>query len=404
MPALLRAKHTTGKGWAIVGVLFSIASALLAGADLLTQAMQVPATGLAPGRLLFALAVCLLGIALSCVWSGRLLAGSHARVRDAAPLLNEHTSFAAAADRVSAHDRYGQPATLYSTEEVSIQHGSPGVPIASDPLFGFAQPTVGERCFVLPREGEPLVECQDRYALNAARGCYAVADGVSGSFLPGPWASITAQRFVERVEAFSEKEAFQHWLHECCAEWQAWMQQRWVPAMNSLRQLQGEQPGDWNEEIVKGAQTTLAGCVIAPLNAAGLIDIQVWAIGDTQFFLFHRGIDGLWMMQTAFPLTHPAQFGYKPDTLFTIVHPNLFEQTWMARKTLRCSALPGDYVVLATDTVGKWMLSQTRYPSDKLTALLHSASVEEFSTILHEELRAKHIEEDDDMTMLVIPL
>lgn len=380
------------------------------------QIVQAPPAGIAAGHVLFALAVCLMGIVLSVAWSGRLLANP-AKQHVATAISEEQTfvfaannpadsskNFAIVASTLSENGRFGQPAPLYSAQEVSIRRAAPGVPIASDPLFSFAQPTASERCFVLPREGEPLVECQDRYALNAANRLYAVADGVSGSFLPGPWASIIAQGFVDHSEVFSDKEAFSHWLYDCCASWNAWMQQRWVPAMNGQRQLQGEPPGDWSEEIVKGAQTTLTGIAIGPVNAAGLIDIAVWAIGDAQFFVFRQGHDALWAMQTAFPLTNPAQFGYKPDTLFTIAHPFLFEQAWAAQKTLHYAAQPGDYVVLATDTLAKWMLQQAYYPSERLTALLQSANQDQFSKIVHEELRAKHIEEDDDMTLLVIPV
>jgi metallophosphoesterase (TIGR00282 family) len=67
-----------------------------------------------------------------------------------------------------------------------------------------------------------------------------------------------------------------------------------------------------------------------------------------------------------------VQFGYKPDTFFTIAHPFLFDQTWAAQKTLHCTAQPGDYVVLATDTLAKWMMQQVHYPSERLTALLQS--------------------------------
>lgn len=430
-----RATHTR-KRWAIPGTLLSIASVIIAGTDLLMQIVQAPPAGIALGHTLFALATCLVGIVLSVMWSGHLLVKSFplppmAEQQVAADIAEEMTflfatndaadsskgfmavtsntadsgsNFAAVVSKPSDSGRYGQPMPLYSTEEVSIRRAALSVPIASDPLFGFAQPTAGERCFVLAREGEPLVECQDRYALNAAKRIYAIADGVSGSFLPGPWASIIAQGFVDRFEALGEKEAFSYWLYDCCASWNAWMQQRWVPAMNWQRQLQGVQPGDWSEEIVKGAQTTLTGCAIGPMNGAGLIEISVWAIGDAQFFVFRQGNDGLWTMQAAFPLTNPAQFGYKPDTLFTIGHAFLFDQAWTAQKTLRYTAQPGDYVVLATDTLAKWIMQQMHHPLERLTALLQSANLDQFSKIVHEELSTKSIEEDDDMTLLVIPV
>jgi hypothetical protein len=452
MTASLQTRRATGKRWAIPGTLLSIASVVIAGTDLVMQIFLAPPTGIALGHALFALVVCLVGIVLSVTWSARLQAKpvplAQPMEQAVAPDISEEQTFvivannptdisknfiiatgnladsgktfmaitgnpadsgktfAAITGKSSDSGRYGQPMPLYSTEEVSIRRAALGVPISSDPLFGFAQPMAGERCFVLPREGEPLVECQDRYALNAAKRLYAVADGVSGSFLPGPWASIIAQGFVDHSEIFSEKETFSRWLYDCCASWNAWMQQRWVPAMNWQRQLQGEQSGDWSEEIIKGAQTTLTGVAIGQANAAGLIDISVWAIGDTQFFVFRRGNDGLWAMQTAFPLTNPAQFGYKPDTLFTIAHPFLFEQAWTAQKTQHCMAQTGDYVVLATDTLAKWIMQQAHYPSERLrlTTLLQSAHLDQFSKIVHEELRAKRIEEDDDMTMLVIPV
>lgn len=450
MTASLQTRRTTRKRWAIPGVLLSIACVLLAGADLMMQIFQAPPTGVALGHALFALAVCLVGIVLSVTWSARLLtkpaSPAQAIAQEAVPDIADEQTFIIAVNNGAASDnglmpaaahpadngssfvvatgnpadsgktyasvinkasdsgRYGQPLPLYSTEEVSIRRAALGVPIASDPLFGYPQPAASERCFVLPREGEPLIECQDRYALNAAARRYAVSDGVTGSFLPGPWASIIAQGFVDHSEAFGEKEAFSRWLYNCCASWNAWMQQRWVPAMNWQRQLQGEQPGDWSEEIIKGAQTTLTGVSIGPANAAGLIDISVWAIGDSQFFVFHRSKDRLWTMQTAFPLTNPAQFGQKPATLFTIPHTFLFEQSWASQKTARYTAQPGDYVALATDTLAKWMMQQAHDGSERLGALLESTTVEQFSAIVRQELREQRIEEDDDMTLLVIPV
>ncbi len=444
-----RATHTR-KSWAIPGTLLAIASVVVAGTDLMMQIFLAPPAGVALGHAIFALTVCLIGIILSVAWFSRLLQKS----APPAPSVEQHVApgipeeqtfvfatkdaadsdktfvtvpdnaadsgktfmtatgnpadssktFAAVTSNPSDSGRYGQPLPLYSTEEVSIRRAALDIPIASDPLFGFAQPMAGERCFVLPREDEPLVECQDRYALNSAKRIYAIADGVSGSFLPGPWASIIAQGFVDRFEDLGEKETFSRWLYDCCGAWNAWMEQRWVPAMNWQRQLAGEQPGDWSAEITKGAQTTLTGCAIGPMNGAGLIEISVWAIGDAQFFVYHHGNDGSWTIQTVFPLTNPAQFGYRPDTLFTIPHTSRFEQAWAAQRTLYCAAQPGDYVVLATDTLAKWMMLEGRNPSERLTALLHCATADEFSKIIRGELRAKRIEEDDDMTLLVIPV
>src|SRR5205807_200650 len=128
---------------------------------------------------------------------------------------------------------------------------------------------------------------------------YAVADGVAGSFVPGPWARIIAKGFVDRNGQFASKEMFQQWLMECSQEWHTWIEQHWLPTMNAIRQHNGDNPGDWSNDIRQGAQTTLIGCTLYPntqaTNAPTQVDVS--AIGDGECFHFRHKTDGTWKME-----------------------------------------------------------------------------------------------------------
>ncbi len=279
------------------------------------------------------------------------------------------------------------------------------IPIDKDAIFEFDHPLSGERCFILPKEGEPLVECQDSYALQTQHRCYAVADGVAGSFVPGPWARIVAKSFVERAGKFADKNDFQCWLSDCSQQWNAWIENRWVPTMNALRESNGDCHGEWSNDIRQGAQTTLIGCSLFPdtkLQDSSTL-INVFAIGDGEFFLFRPDGQENWKMIEAFPYSDPDEFGFRPNTLLTVLRIDLLERSWMQRKIMQLSASPGDYVVLASDTVAKWLLAQLQQNTDTWMPLLTSTTSTEFEQRMRYEARCGRIE-DDDLTMLIIPV
>jgi len=279
------------------------------------------------------------------------------------------------------------------------------IPIDKDAIFELDRPISGERCFILPKEGEPLVECQDSYALQTEYRCYAVADGVAGSFVPGPWARIVAKSFVERAGKFADKDEFQYWLSDCSQQWHAWIENRWVPTMNALRESNGDCHGEWSSDIRQGAQTTLIGCSLLPDTKLqdGSTIINVFAIGDGEFFLFRSDGQGNWKMVEAFPYSDPDAFGSRPDTLLTMLRADLLDRSWLQRKIMQIAAFPGDYIVLASDTVAKWLLTQVQQNTDTWMPLLTSITSTEFARRMRYEARRGRIE-DDDLTILVIPV
>jgi|GEM_PF-3440698 len=284
----------------------------------------------------------------------------------------------------------------------------PYVPIDQDPLFQLDIAAANERCFLLPKEGEPLVECQDRFALRVSgdQRCYAVADGVAGSFVPGPWARIVAKSFVERGGGFAGIQDFQSWLTGCSRLWHIWIERRWVPTINALRARSGDGPGNWSNEIRQGAQTTLIGCSLSParqIENDPSTAISVFAIGDAELFLFTPTQSGGWSVEDMFPFDGSGEFGAHPDTLVTAARPDLVESAWKRHKTMLINAFPGDMLVLATDTLAKWLLTQIEQGTNRWEPLLSITDPGAFEQHIRREFHNDQVE-DDDLTMLVIPI
>jgi len=287
-------------------------------------------------------------------------------------------------------------------EERRAQAPAPPAPYIP-PIFEVDPPVGNVQCFILPKEGAPLVECQDSYALHAEHRCYAVADGVAGSFVPGTWARIIAKSFVERNGTFLNKEDFQAWLVECSQQWHRWLANRWLPTMHAMSKRNRDSYSDWSNDIRPGAQTTLIGCsLLSQREQQGAATaVSVFAIGDGQFFLFRPNTS--WNLVEMFPYSDTDEFGSRPDTLVTVLRTDLLERAWAQRKTKLCKVSPGDIIVLASGTLAKWLLTQVQQHTDRWKPLLSGITPAEFEQYIRTEFHNHRIE-DDDLTMLIIPI
>ena len=278
------------------------------------------------------------------------------------------------------------------------------VPIYEDPMYQIEETVLpGTRCFILPKEGELMFECQDRYALNAKRGRYAVSDGTAGSFVPAPWARILTKNFVERGGDFGSEEEFTSWLITCSQQWHIWMEQRWVPTMQTLRAHNGDKPGDWSNNIRQGAEATLIGCFVMPGSPVRKTPptIRVFAIGDSEFFLFRPHPEHGWILVKCFPYTKSYQFGSHPNALMTLPQEDLLHGTWAHFQKISINALAGDLIVLASSTIAQWLLRQVEQHTDLWVPFLNVSDPKDFEYGMRQELHAGRIE-DDDLTVLSI--
>ncbi|HKV85113.1 MAG TPA: hypothetical protein VJN88_11185 [Ktedonobacterales bacterium] len=334
-------------------------------------------------------------------------------------------------------------APLYSQEalqQTPMRAAEPN-PFINDPLFMLEAPAKNVRRFILPKDPDRM--CEDGFACDAAHGVYAVTDGVSQSFVSAPWARIVARGFARQPEAFNDEASFTAWLETRATEWRDWMTNTWMATLNEQRQKRGERPGDWSGDIEdKGAQATLVG--LALRRSGKQMEARVLAIGDSQFLLFHRDGKAGYHLRGAFPLEKPEDFSLNPATLLTRRDPRLAAFAWSKRLGTRIPLQSGDVVVLATDSVAKWLMTQalreqrpapvevagpTGDPTavgaagdptatgadptratgrldpfvDDWSTMLTTRDQAEFERLTHREIHAGRMDEDD-VTVVVIPI
>lgn len=303
--------------------------------------------------------------------------------------LRGNLAYSAAGNRGLSFTRPSPPAIYndHATEQVNLTQPSVLLP--------------RPYAFSLPKEGLDPTTSQDKYqwSLSNERCCYAIADGVGGSFLPSRWAKIVVDSFVQLPEDFSNVQKFEEWLTPCRKSWLQWVDE-WT---HQIQQQRGS-AYDWSPDRERGAETTFVGCSFSPLVLAqtGHINVLVTAIGDAVFFLVHPQDEATtpWPYR-AFALDNPEDFGPVPQTLPSIDVPA--PKVWRQVKQQIFPAYQGDCILLASDALARWILLDHRKgnnPWKKLLALPDDKAFREFVS----RERSEHALERDDTTLLVIPI
>ena len=248
------------------------------------------------------------------------------------------------------------PRPLYALDDLADVEAMDAVrsPFLDDPLFRLEDP--GPGAWLVRVGKDPTQLCQDSFACDPARRVYAVADGVSQSFMPAAWARIVARAAVAHPGPFGGETEFAAWLDAAADRWLDWMHEVWLPRATSR---------DWSAEIDgQGAQTTLVCCSIGERPRRGgakSVRVDVTAIGDAECLLFRPRTAG-WELLVAVPLEHPSDFGATPATLATRRDPTRAAAMYRSLRRGSFEALPGDRLALATDAVACWLLAQARTP------------------------------------------
>jgi hypothetical protein len=321
--------------------------------------------------------------------------------------LSQHESAQPEVVYRGAISSYPPPAPAYSdlAPSPSFAPSSPE-PIPSSPHEKY-QDEHSVQCFRLAKGNELVARSQDAFDLDNDLRRYAVTDGVSRSFLPSSWASILSMHFVHQGQDFEDEAHLAEWLRVCKNEWEQHAQQ-WIAQAEKRRQEQGLiNATDWQQYMTQGAQATLIGCALspAPTQKNGTIHIQVTAIGDANFFLVRPTRNGTWDY-LAHPYTDPTAFGTTPDALATaaVASSKGMQRTWNWINHYSCDGQRGDYMLLATDAIAKWLLQQLQSRQEDWLCLLNpNTSSSAFAHLVSMERAIGHLE-DDDVTILVVPL
>jgi hypothetical protein len=266
-----------------------------------------------------------------------------------------------------------------------------------DPLHVFPEPPRLARFFVVAKNNDNLVTCEDACAFSENRLLlYALCDGASGSNFPRPWASLLARSWVEGPDELVQSlhgQPLEYWLDRRRKDWQRWIYQTWLPGINERNAAQHQPPAtrEVAEEIIAGgASATLLGLRLSLKHRAW----DCVAVGDT--CLFHVQETGSYQ---AFPLERSADFNTSPPSLSTIAGQRPRVQ-W-----LKGEVSPGDLFFLATDALAAW-ICQRLERGDRAVwqQLLQIQSNKEFSTFVNQmrsAARSQHMN-DDDTSLFII--
>lgn len=233
---------------------------------------------------------------------------------------------------------------------------------------------------------------EDACAISPDKTLLAMADGVSMSSLPAPWARLLVHRWIQEPLLQADADSIQKWLRLPRAVWGKWVKELWTPYVNRNRERKGLPPLDETYSdssitsvLTQGASSTFLGVNID--SAKRQINAIGW--GDTCLFLVRPIFPYI-----SFPLTDPSKFNDRPDQITSLDKSVSTPQT----RTLQYGW--DETLVLATDAVAKWLMPRI---SEGIIVSLYNKTADEFSRMVREE-RGKRALEIDDSTLLIVNL
>lgn len=283
----------------------------------------------------------------------------------------------------------------------SSRPAPPALLFEHDPLYMFPDPPRHARFFVVAKNNDHLVKCEDASAFSEGRQVYALSDGASSSNFPRPWATLLARGWVENPSELVQHvkgQQLESWLDVRRTHWQNWIYHTWLPSINerNAAQRQPLTPPEVVDEIVTGgASATLLGLRLSLKN-------RMWeciAVGDTCLFHVpanHQETPGY----RAFPLQRSADFTSSPSAFSTIpgLHPRV--------QRLKGEIGPGDLFFLATDALAAWILQRLEQGDGAVwQRLLHIQSNEQFGAFVNQMRNASRSQDhmyDDDTSLFII--
>ncbi len=179
------------------------------------------------------------------------------------------------------------------------------------------------------------------------------------------------------------------------------MHDTWLPNNIVEREREGRTPRDWTTQINQnGAQTTLIGCSLSPVNNQ-MFQCRILAIGDAHFFHFRQTIQEKWALAYSFPYTDSRQFGRRTAVLAT--REDLWEIACKEKAFTTLQVNSGDQLVLTSDALGEWILEYKDREKEILGQLLTLRDGEKLKSLILTERQHERMK-NDDITMMIIPV
>jgi hypothetical protein len=240
---------------------------------------------------------------------------------------------------------------------------------------------VSKVCFAesVPKDGLSVEQCEDQFNVASNRLAFAVSDGATHSLFARYWAKCLVDHFCDSPSV----EISQEWLRPAAVRFFASLDTRSLP---------------WHalEKLTQGAFATLAAIVLSAESP--IIDGVV--VGDSCILLVTPGSEPVF-----FPSIHHNDFRLDPNLLSTLETNNGVSINSAQRLGPRELPTGQTFVILMTDAVAHWYLSQAsrlgiEEPFDRLFCCPNREAFE----LLVREARANDGMKNDDCTLIIIEL
>ena len=176
--------------------------------------------------------------------------------------------------------------------------------------------------------GNTPEQWEDAFAVDAANGAAAVADGASTGIYCRAWADQLGRQFIAERPDTRDTFSLNKWVNDLRTEWRSAIN---YDTLNWSKKAKVDSVG---------AAATLLGLEVGPANADGSRPWRASAVGDASLFWVRDG-----QLVATFPVVAADQFGSAP----LLVRSNPGYKTLAIAAAGTCQ--PGDRFVLATDAV-----------------------------------------------------
>jgi hypothetical protein len=248
---------------------------------------------------------------------------------------------------------------------------------------------------MLPKSDKPQEKNQDSANYNASAGRFAVSDGATRTLFSELFSSNLTQHFCDRDDPVSRdlfaSRDWRAWLEPCCLAWR-----ESVPAQIGAARgmVQISLTNRWNAGDLGGA--TFAGIEFQAGHSREPIRWQAMVIGDC--CLIHLDAKGTWLASHV--IQSSGEFDSRPDMFKSGVEDDLQEP-----KFIQGTAAQGEFFILASDTMAKWLLQQHELGNWSIAYswLMRLNDAQTFSEHIN-ELRsvAPSVMDDDDLTLMLV--